>query len=46
MGGDGMYFLAVDKTAAHAETYNIQIHCLAGSDQHTGTTEPALLQDQ
>ena len=45
-GGNGAYFLTVDKTAAKAEAYNIQIHCLTGGSQHTGTTEPELLQNQ
>ncbi|MFI3157678.1 MAG: hypothetical protein QX199_16155 [Methylococcaceae bacterium] len=45
-GGNGSYYLIVDKTAAKAETYNLQVHCETSGDQHTGTTEPALLQNQ
>ncbi len=45
-GGNGVYFLTVDKTGAKAETYNLQIHCLTAGGLHTGTQEPELLQDQ
>ncbi len=45
-GGNGSYYLIVDKTAAKAETYNLQVHCETSDDQHTGTSEPALLQNQ
>ena len=45
-GGNGSYYLIVDKTAAKAEVYNLQIHCETSGDQHTGTSEPALLQNQ
>ena len=45
-GGNGTYFLAVDKTSANAETYNVQIHCETSTGLHTGTQEPVLLQNQ
>ncbi|MDO9103469.1 MAG: hypothetical protein Q7U57_00770 [Methylovulum sp.] len=45
-GGNGMYYLTVDKTAANAENYNIQIHCETSAGQHTGTFEPVRLQNQ
>ncbi|TAN69975.1 MAG: hypothetical protein EPN17_06635 [Methylobacter sp.] len=45
-GGNGSYYLIVDKTAAKAETYNLQIHCETSAGLHTGTSEPALLQNQ
>lgn len=44
--GNGIYYLTVDKTAANAETYNLQVHCETSGDQHTGTNEPVLLQNQ
>jgi len=45
-GGNGLYYLTVDKTAANAETYNLQIHCETSGGLHTGTNEPELLQNQ
>ncbi len=45
-GGNGSYFLTVDKTAAGIDTYNLQVHCETSAGQHTGTQEPILIQNQ
>ncbi|MDO9103471.1 MAG: hypothetical protein Q7U57_00780 [Methylovulum sp.] len=34
---DQYYLMTVDKTAAGAENYLIEYHCITGDNQHTGT---------
>ena len=34
---DQYYFLTIDKTAAGAESYSAEYHCLTNDNQHTGT---------
>ncbi|MFO1419113.1 MAG: hypothetical protein U1E83_10645 [Methylotetracoccus sp.] len=36
-GGNGRYFVIVNKTAAGAENYTIQFHCQTADLKHTGT---------
>lgn len=35
--GDQYYFLTIDKTAAGAENYAVEYHCVTNDNQHTGT---------
>ncbi len=44
-GGDGDYNVTVSKTAAGAETYTFQFHCVTSGGDHTGT-DIAVLQNQ
>lgn len=37
-GGDGYFYITIDKTATGAENYSVQFHCKTSDDQHTGTT--------
>lgn len=36
-GGDGSYLVAIDKSAAGSENYNITYHCQGKTGLHTGT---------
>lgn len=36
-GGNGRYYVVVNKTAAGAENYTIQFHCQTADLKHTGT---------
>jgi hypothetical protein len=36
-GGDGYFYLTVNKTAAGAVNYSIQFHCQTSDNQHSGT---------
>jgi len=36
-GGDGVYLLLVNKTAAGARSFLVSYHCMTASDAHTGT---------
>lgn len=38
MGGDGFFYMTVDKTATGAENYSVQFHCMTSDGQHTGTS--------
>jgi hypothetical protein len=46
-GGDGPYYVTVDKTKAGYRSYNLIYHCMTGDNppQHTGTSIN-MLQDQ
>lgn len=45
-GGDGPYYMLVDKTSAGAEIYAVEYHCeTANGEGHTGSSS-FLLQDQ
>ncbi len=35
--GDQYYLLTIDKTAAGAENYSVEYHCMTNDNQHTGT---------
>ncbi|MCF8006108.1 MAG: hypothetical protein K9K84_01755 [Methylovulum sp.] len=45
-GGNGDYFLGVNKSSQLAENYQLQLHCLTREGQHTGIQEPLLIQNQ
>ncbi len=36
-GGNGEYIMMLNKTAAGARTFDIEWHCVAANNQHTGT---------
>jgi hypothetical protein len=36
-GGNGVYFLLVNKTAAGARSFLVSYHCMTASEVHTGT---------
>lgn len=36
-GGNGVYFILVNKTAPGARNFSIQYHCMTANDVHTGT---------
>jgi hypothetical protein len=36
-GGDGFFYMTVDKTAAGVENYSVAYHCLSPSGEHVGT---------
>lgn len=36
-GGNGVYFIMVNKTAAGARNFSIEYHCMTANDVHTGT---------
>lgn len=37
-GGNGTYYVSVDKTKAGVENYSFQYHCETSDNQHTGTS--------
>ncbi len=37
-GGDGVYYVAVNKTGAAPENYKLEYHCESDNGSHTGTT--------
>ncbi|MBZ4202401.1 MAG: hypothetical protein LAC70_04665 [Methylovulum sp.] len=45
-GGNGDYFLGVNKSAQPAENYQLQLHCLTHEGFHTGIHDPLLIQNQ
>lgn len=46
-GGNGVYFVLVDKSGPGAESYALETHCEAKNGSHTGEVDPAQkIQDQ
>lgn len=37
-GGNGVYYVLVNKTKAGAENYSLEFHCLSSTGSHTGTS--------
>ena len=37
-GGNGVYYVTIDKTKAGAELYSFDYHCMTSSGVHTGTS--------
>jgi hypothetical protein len=36
-GGNGAYYVTIDKTKAGPEVYTLDYHCITASNEHTGT---------
>jgi len=45
-GGDGLYDVLVSKSRAAADDYELEFHCLASNNRHTGTSMLPLIQNQ
>lgn len=45
-GGNGPYYVLINKTKAGIESYSVQFHCETAKNAHTGTDEPIVIQNK
>lgn len=48
VGGSGPYIVTIDhnKAGSSVENYTASFHCMTSTNQHTGTNDPTILQNQ